>query len=285
MKKSKKWMTIDVSLNIRQLIDTNTNEFVTVFSLFSTVGTIDSEEVENFQKLAAEWWNPCGPLKPLHSMNKLRIPLVRDGLINEGCIAIVHVRTSTPLKGMSVLDVGCGGGILSEPLARLGAVVTGLDATSNALDVARKHAKDNNLAINYMCSSVEEFSQNNIGKFDAVVASEVVEHVTEKASFIAACSKCLKPSGSIFITTLNDTFLAHFLGVWMAENMLSLVPRGTHQSEKFVKPHQLQRILEDNGLRTKLMHGMIYNFVTNNWSWSSNRSINYAMHAVKNADL
>lgn len=247
----------------------------------ATSTTVDNLEIENFEKLASEWWNEYGPTKGLHSMNKLRVPFIRDGLINEGVVSKNAINTPAPLKGLSVLDVGCGGGILSESLARLGAQVTGIDANSSLIDVAKKHSKDNSLQIDYIYTSIEEHSKMNAGKYDAVTASEIIEHVTEKENFISSCSACLKVTGSVFITTLNKTFLANLLGVYLVENMLDLVPKGTHQFEKFIEPHKLQRLLEDYNMRTKLIHGMFYNIVTNQWHWCSNTSINYCLHAVK----
>lgn len=137
------------------------------------------------------------------------------------------------------------GGILSEALARLGAQVTGIDANSSLIDVAKKHSKESSLHINYVYTSIEEHSKMNAEKYDAVAASEIVEHVTEKDNFISSCSACLKPAGSAFITTLNKTFLANLLGVYLVENVLNLVPKGTHQFDKFIEPHKLQRLLED----------------------------------------
>lgn len=250
-------------------------------SLSSIGATVDKQEIENFEKITDEWWSQFGPTKGLHSLNKLRVPFVRDGLVNEGAVSKEYLNTSAPLKGLSILDVGCGGGILSESLSRLGANVTGIDANSRIIDVAKKHAEKNCLQINYCSTAIEDHSQQYNGCYDAVVASEIVEHVTEKDKFVEACARCLKPCGSIFITTINKTFWANLLAVYVTENILEVVPRGTHQVEKFIAPHKLQRLLEDNNIRAKLIHGMVYNIVTNRWSWCSNISINYALHGVK----
>ncbi|CAG9768713.1 unnamed protein product [Ceutorhynchus assimilis] len=248
--------------------------------LVSSVTTVDAKEIEFFQQ-TSDWWDKSGSMRPLHSMNKLRIPLIRDGLINQGTALKENLETATPLKGLSVLDIGCGGGILSEPLARLGAQVTGIDANPNIIEVAKKHAESNHLAINYLYTSIEDFCKDNQEKYHAIAASEILEHVTEKEAFIRACVTCLKPSGSIFITTLNKTMFTNILGIYVAENVLKLVPRGTHQFEKCIKTHHLQRLLEDNNIQTKLIHGLFYNICTNNWSWCSDQSINYCIHAIK----
>ncbi|XP_066255350.1 ubiquinone biosynthesis O-methyltransferase, mitochondrial [Euwallacea similis] len=263
------------------------NSFKRAFSIpfqsrfHSSASTIDSSEIEVFQKVTSEWWDEFGPTKGLHAMNKLRVPFIRDGLINEGVVAEKNINTALPLKGLSILDVGCGGGILSEPLSRIGAQVTGIDANSRIIDVAKEHAKEGGLNVNYLYTSIEEHSKDNISKYDVIAASEIIEHVTEKEKFISACSDCLKPSGSIFITTINKTLLANFVSIFVVEDVIRLVPKGTHQIEKFIQPHTLQRILEDCNFQTKLIHGMFYNIVTNRWDWCSNTSMNYCLHAVK----
>ncbi|KAJ8910779.1 hypothetical protein NQ315_015120 [Exocentrus adspersus] len=246
-----------------------------------TAGTIDNQEVQHFEKFLAEWWDEFGPMKPLHSMNKLRVPLIRNGLLNAAAVNSEEMKNPLVLKGISLLDVGCGGGILAEPLVRLGGNVTGIDANSNTIDLAKSHAKINKLEINYIASSIEDHASNHTDSYDAVIASEILEHVSKKEQFLEACIKCLKPQGSLFITTINKTFLANFLGIVMGENILNLLPKGTHQYEKFIQPVKLQRILEDNNCRTELIHGMFYNIFTNTWHWCTDTSVNYALHAIK----
>ena len=221
--------------------------------------------------------------KALHTMNKLRVPFVRDGLINAGTVKPQFVNTSEPLKGLTILDVGCGGGILCEPLARLGAKVTGIDATAELIVIAKEHVPKepefNDLL--YLHTTVEEHAKTNLMSYDAVVASEVIEHVLDKPAFIKACINCLKPNGSIFITTLNKTYVSYFGGVLIAENVLRLLPVGTHNWNLFISPPQLQRMLEDHKCRTRAIHGMVYNPITNTWKWSAIKEINYALHAIK----
>nr|XP_023021917.1 ubiquinone biosynthesis O-methyltransferase, mitochondrial isoform X1 [Leptinotarsa decemlineata]XP_023021918.1 ubiquinone biosynthesis O-methyltransferase, mitochondrial isoform X1 [Leptinotarsa decemlineata] len=249
--------------------------------LATATNTVDQQEVQQFQKFVEGWWDEFGPMKALHSMNKLRVPLIRDGLVNSGLVQKKRIDSPLPLEGLSILDIGCGGGILSEPLARLGGIITGIDANLEIVTVARSHADLNHLDINYVTSSIEDHALGNAEKYDAVVASEIIEHVSQKSAFIEACAKCLKPNGSIFVTTLSKTRLADFVAVFLAEDVARLVPKGTHQYEKFIKPHELQRLLEDNNCRTELVHGMFYNVVTNTWHWCSNTSVNFALQATK----
>lgn len=245
---------------------------------YTTASTVDSSEMRHFKQFTEEWWNEQGHLRALHALNKLRIPLIRDGIIS---ILQKEVNNSTPLKEISVLDVGCGGGILTEPLARIGSNVTGLDPNCDLIEKAKVRAKDKNLNVDYICSSIEDYACDNQEKHDAVVASEILEHVTQKKEFLNACIQCLKPGGSIFITTINKTPISNVLGIILAENVLNLLPKGTHQHDKFIKPHNLEKILEDLNCKTILVQGMFYNFVRNEWIWCSNDSVNYALHAVK----
>lgn len=243
--------------------------------------TVDSKEIQQFQEEFSEWWDVYGKVKALHAMNKLRVPYIRDGLVNAGAIKQENINTMLPLKGIRILDIGCGAGILSEPLARLGGIVTGVDANPGIIEPARTHAEQQGLKITYELGSIEEHAVKNRETYDAVVASEVIEHVTHKKDFVKACLECLKPSGSIFITTFNKTMLANVVGIILAEKVLGVIPKGTHQVEKFISPLELQRLLKDHGCTTKLVHGWIYNPVTNTWHWCSTTSINYVLHAIK----
>ncbi|KAK7107850.1 ubiquinone biosynthesis O-methyltransferase-like [Littorina saxatilis] len=247
--------------------------------------TIDEEEVKKFSNLAELWWDEAGEFEALHSMNELRVPLIRDALVNqrqqesEGT-----VRPSLPLEGFQILDVGSGGGILSEPLARLGALVVGVDASEENIKIAQAHVMhDPKVArnIKYIQATVEDLVGTEAEKFDAVVTSEVVEHVADVPTFVTACCQLVKPGGSIFLTTLNKTYLSYALGVVVAENLLRLVSPGTHDWNKFISPQDLQYILDQNDFSTRLLHGMMYNPLMKRWSWIKNTSVNYAIHAVK----
>ncbi|CAH0551323.1 unnamed protein product [Brassicogethes aeneus] len=211
---------------------------------FSTT-TVDPGEIKRFSQFNEQWWDKFGPMRPLHSMNKLRVPMIREGLANTGSLTSDNRQNLKPLAGLSLLDVGCGGGILSEPLARLGGCITGLDANESIIDHAQKHSMKQGLNISYSAGCIEDFAKNNKEKFDAIVASEIIEHVTQKEEFLKACLECLKPNGSIFITTINKTTPANFVAIFLAEDVVQLVPKGTHEFEKFIEPHKLQRILED----------------------------------------
>lgn len=247
----------------------------------SSSSTIDQNEINLFNKLSTEWWDEIGSFKALHSFNKVRIPFVREGLIQNGSIKSELVNTSKVLNGLKILDVGCGGGLLSEPLSKLGATVTGLDAEVQAVEIAKKHALENHVEnVSYIVSSIEDHVIENQEKYDAVVASEVLEHVSDRENFIKICVQCLKPGGSIFFTTLNRTLLADILAIRVAE-CINLVPKGTHQVEKFTEPHELQRILEKHKCQTTLVHGFKYGVFTNTWSFTSNTSINYGLAALK----
>ncbi|KAM4678929.1 ubiquinone biosynthesis O-methyltransferase, mitochondrial isoform 2-T2 [Amazona ochrocephala] len=190
----------------------------------------------------------------------------------------------SPLSGVKILDVGCGGGLLSEPLGRLGASVTGIDPLEDNIRTADQHKSfDPVLAqrIQYKSSSLEEIVEESMETFDVIVASEVVEHVADLEMFIKCCSQVLKPEGSLFITTINRTQLSYVLGIVVAEKILGIVPEGTHEWEKFVPPEDLEHLLESNGFSVKTVNGMLYNPLWGSWSWTESTSINYAMHAVK----
>lgn len=231
--------------------------------------------------MSNDWWDPNGHLFLLHQFNRNRIQFVRDGLANTG---IIKGDTNLPLKGTKILDVGCGGGILSEPLARIGAEVTGIDTSLQLIDVAKKHALlDSDLLgkLNYVQTTVENFEKENKEKYDAVVASEVIEHVIDPQLFLKCCSAIVKPGGSLFITTPNRTLLSWLSVIIAAEYILKYIPMGTHEWNKFISPEEVQRLLEIYGLKTKLIHGLIYNPLKHEWIWSSNTSMFYALHAFK----
>ncbi|XP_074943441.1 ubiquinone biosynthesis O-methyltransferase, mitochondrial isoform X2 [Phalacrocorax aristotelis] len=242
--------------------------------------SVDSNEMKKFQLLAHKWWDEEGEYSALHSMNDIRVPFIRDTLLNMSS----NYHLGNPLSGVKILDVGCGGGLLSEPLGRLGASVTGIDPLEDNIRTADQHKSfDPVLAkrIQYRSSSLEEIVEECMETFDVIVASEVVEHVADLETFIKCCSQVLKPEGSLFITTINKTQLSYVLGIVVAEKILGIVPEGTHEWEKFVPPEELQRLLESNGFSVKTVNGMLYNPLSGSWSWMESTSVNYAMHAVK----
>ncbi|CAK6446749.1 unnamed protein product [Pipistrellus nathusii] len=249
--------------------------------LYSTSRTtVDSNEMKTFLALAHKWWDEQGVYAPLHSMNDLRVPFIRDNLLK----TIANHQPGKPLSGLKILDVGCGGGLLTEPLGRLGASVLGIDPVDENIKTAQRHKSFDPVLdqrVEYRACSLEEIVEETAETFDAVVASEVVEHVLDLETFIQCCYQVLKPGGSLFITTINKTQLSYALGIVFSEQIAGIVPKGTHTWEKFVSPEKLESILEPNGLSVQTVAGMIYNPFSGHWHWSGNTSLNYAAHAVK----
>ncbi|XP_074540019.1 ubiquinone biosynthesis O-methyltransferase, mitochondrial [Halichoeres trimaculatus] len=254
--------------------------------------TVDPDEVRRFQSLANKWWDEQGEFAALHAMNDLRVPFIRDNLLS------VHRarHPGKPLAGLKILDVGCGGGLLTEPLGRLGAQVLGIDPVEDSIGTAKLHSSfdpDLQDRIRYEACTLEELSagereggseEQGGAQFDAIVASEVVEHLADLETFAYCCSRVLKPGGSLFITTINKTNLSYALGIVVAEQLLRIVPSGTHDWEKFISPEELERLLEPNGFSVQSVEGMMYNPVSGAWSWVNSTAINYALHAVKLRD-
>ena len=231
--------------------------------------TINKLEIAKFSKIAAEWWSPNGKFKPLHKFNPIRIKYLKENIIEHFKLK----QTNSPLKGLNILDIGCGGGLLSEPITRLGAKVTAIDASKKNIQVAKFHAKKNNLKINYLCSSPEKLNLNK--KFDVILNMEIVEHVEDLNFFIKKSSNLLKKNGLMFIATLNKTFKSYMFAIIGAEYVLRWLPIGTHDWEKFVKPDNLVSLAINSNLKLKKLSGMKFNPIINNWSLSNDKSVNY----------
>ncbi|XP_047025435.1 ubiquinone biosynthesis O-methyltransferase, mitochondrial [Helicoverpa zea] len=241
--------------------------------------TVDAADVEFFSKQMNEWWDPYGKMRLLHSMNLLRVPFVRDGLVNTA------QKELYPLKDKKILDVGCGGGILSEGLARLGAFVTGIDASEDLIRVADEHKNvDPKIAYNkpvYLHTTVEDHAKKVSNLYDGVVASEVIEHVQNQELFVKSCVHTLKPGGRIFFTTPNRTRMSQFAVIFLGENVLKYIPQGAHQFEKFITPTELTFLLERNNCHVELTYGVTFNPVTGKWDFSEFQQLMYAIQAVK----
>ena len=238
--------------------------------------TINTKEIEKFSKLAEEWWNPNGKFKPLHKFNPIRISYIKENIIKS--FNIIQ-KNKTPLKNMKVLDIGCGGGLLSEPMCRLGADVTGIDASKKNISVAKIHAKKNKLKIKYICASPEKIKSNN--KFNVILNMEIVEHVEDLNFFLKSCSNLLKKNGIMFVATINKTLKSYAFAIIGAEYILQWLPIGTHEWEKFVKPDDLIEILKINKIQLDSLDGMKFNLITNEWKISQDKSVNYIAKFIK----
>ena len=195
--------------------------------------TINKKEIEKFSKIAEEWWDPKGKFKPLHKFNPIRISYIKENIINTFNLQ----KNDSSLKGIKILDIGCGGGLLSEPMARMGADVTGIDASEKNINVAKLHAEKNELKIKYYCSSPENFKTDD--KFDVILNMEIIEHVDDVDFFLKSCAKLLKKNGIMFVATLNKTLKSYLFAIIGAEYVLGWLPIGTHEWEKFIKPEEL----------------------------------------------
>ena len=240
------------------------------------MNSINKKEIEKFSKIAEDWWNPNGKFKPLHNFNPIRIKYIKENIIKD--FKIKH--SEKPLKKFNLLDIGCGGGLLSEPMCRLGANVVGIDASSKNIEVAKFHAKKNKLKINYKVASPEKLKTKI--KFDVILNMEIVEHVENIDFFIKESAKLLKKNGIMFVATLNKTLKSYVFAIIGAEYVLKWLPIGTHDWEKFVNPSDLITISEKNGLSVKKLDGMNFNILDNSWKVSNNTSVNYIVKLKKN---
>ena len=239
--------------------------------------TINKAEVNKFDKIADEWWDPKGKFKPLHKFNPVRIQFIKDNVKEHFKIK----NDFEPFKGLRILDVGCGGGLLSEPMARLGGKVMGIDASENNIKVAKSHLKKSNLKIQYLCSSPEKIIKKK-EKFDVILNMEIVEHVDNLDLFIKKSSSLLKTNGLMFVATINRTLKSYLFAIIGAEYVLKWLPIGTHQWEKFVKPDDINQIAKNNSLLFKNITGVKFNLLSLEWKKTKDISVNYISQFVKN---
>jgi len=237
--------------------------------------TINKEEIEKFSRIAEEWWNPLGKFKPLHKFNPIRISYIKDNIINSFKLK----KQEKPLKNLKILDIGCGGGLLSEPMCRLGADVTGIDASKKNIQVAKLHAKKSNLKIKYIPTSPENFKTNV--KFDVILNMEIIEHVEDVSFFLKSCSSLLKKEGIMFIATINKTLKSYIFAIIGAEYILRWLPIGTHEWGKFVSPNDLINISKKYNLNLENLNGMKFNIIKDEWSISDDKTINYIGKFIK----
>ena len=231
--------------------------------------TVNKKEIDKFSKLASEWWNPNGKFKPLHKFNPVRLNYIKDSILKKFKKKIIN----NSLKNIRILDIGCGGGLLCEPLTKLGAKVVGIDASEKNIKIAKTHSKENNLKISYYCASPENFNYRK--KFDVILNMEIVEHVQDVNLFLKESSKFLKKDGIMFIATLNKTLKSYIFAIIGAEYVLKWLPIGTHDWNMFVKPDDLVKICESNSLYLDEILGVKYNVLSGDWHLSKNDDVNY----------
>ena len=231
--------------------------------------TINKKEIDKFSKLADEWWDPEGKFKPLHNFNPVRLKYIKDTIVKK----FGNKSKILPLKDIKILDIGCGGGLLSEPLSRLGATVTGIDASDRNIKIAKMHLEKSKLDINYYCSSPDKFITKE--KFDVVLNMEIVEHVDNVDFFLFKSSELLKKNGLMFIATLNKTLKSYVFAIIGAEYILKWLPIGTHDWNKFLKPGDLINICKNNSLSLNNLIGVKFDILKNEWIVSEDSSVNY----------
>ena len=238
--------------------------------------TINKEEIQKFSKLAEEWWDVNGKFKPLHMFNPIRIEYITEKIKQHFKI---KGNKSNFLNGINILDIGCGGGLISEPMARLGGAVTGIDASEKNIKVAKLHSQKNKLKINYLNKSPEQL--NDVEKFDVILNLEIVEHVDNVNLYINSCYKLLKKNGLMFTATINRSFISYIKAIIGAEYILRWLPIGTHEWDKFVKPGDLIKILKKYNLKLDEINGLKFDLLKDEWSLSPDNSVNYITKFIK----
>ena len=241
------------------------------------MSTINKEEIQKFSDIAEEWWDVKGKFKPLHLFNPIRIEYIIEKIKRHFKI---NNNQNDVLKSLKILDIGCGGGLISEPMARLGGMVTGIDASKKNIKVADLHAKKNNLKIRYLNKSPENFEEYE--KFDVILNLEIVEHVEDLKLYIRSCNQLLKKNGIMFTATLNRTFVSYIKAIIGAEYILRWLPIGTHDWNKFIKPEELEKILSSLKFSTLDIAGLEFNPFFKKWKKSNNLSVNYIICSLKN---
>ena len=239
--------------------------------------TINKEEIQKFSKLADEWWDVNGKFKPLHMFNPVRIEYITENIKKQFNI---KKEKSNFLDGIRILDIGCGGGLISEPMARLGATVTGIDASEKNINIANLHSKKSGLKINYLNTSPENFEVTD--NFDVILNLEIVEHVDDVNLYVKSCYKLLKKNGLMFTATLNRSFTSYVKAIIGAEYILRWLPIGTHDWNKFIKPEELEKLLNQEKFSTIDLKGLSFNPFTNKWKKSNDLSVNYIICSLKN---
>lgn len=235
--------------------------------------TLNLQEVEKFSRLASEWWNPEGSLKPLHMLNPIRLQYIKN-------LLEWHFN-NRPFGAINILDVGCGGGLVSEPLGKIGFNVTGIDASKENIETAKHHAKENKIKVSYLTATAEEMVDRKI-EYEVILALEIIEHVDNPEQFLWYLAKLCKPNGMIIISTLNKTLKAYLLAIVGAEYITRMLPVGTHQYEKFIKPAQLVKMASASGLSLTDLHGVTFNPIKKSWSLANDVDINYFAAFTKN---
>jgi 2-polyprenyl-6-hydroxyphenyl methylase/3-demethylubiquinone-9 3-methyltransferase len=242
------------------------------------VGTADAEEIARFEAMAEDWWNPTGKFAPLHKFNPVRLTFIRDRLCTRFGL---DPSADQPLKGLRLLDIGCGGGLLSEPMARLGATVTGVDASARNIGIAAAHAAQTGVEVDYRAGTIEEMVADGEAPFDAVLNCEVVEHVADVELFLGSCTELVRPGGMMVVATLNRTPKSFALAIVGAEYVLRWLPRGTHNWRKFVRPSEIAAALRSGGMTIEELTGVSFNPISDRWRLSKDLDVNYMAVATK----